>query len=94
MVAARTLVKLTVSEIEGSANDPEHGPCVNKCGERHEQRNTQYETRELTIDELDAVTGGGGDCTGPGIGMGGLGHAIKQVVGAVVNVAGTILGML
>jgi hypothetical protein len=43
------------------------------------------EARELSIGELDAVTGGGGDCTGPGIGMGGVGHAIKQVVGAVVS---------
>ena len=52
------------------------------------------EARELSIGELDAVTGGGGDCTGPGIGMGGVGHAIKQVVGAVVSVASTILSIL
>jgi bacteriocin-like protein len=52
------------------------------------------ENRELNIDELDAVIGGGGDCTGPGLGMGGLGHAIKQAIGAALSAAGTILGML
>jgi bacteriocin-like protein len=52
------------------------------------------EIRELNIDELDAVTGGGGDCSGPGIGMGGVGHAIKQAVGAVLSVAKTIIGIL
>jgi bacteriocin-like protein len=52
------------------------------------------EIRELNIDELDAVTGGGGDCSGPGLGMGGVGYAIKQVVGAVLSVASTILGIL
>jgi hypothetical protein len=52
------------------------------------------ETRELTIDELDAVTGGGGDCTGPGLGMGGLGHAIKQAIGAALSAVGKILGSL
>lgn len=50
--------------------------------------------RELNIDELNAVTGGGGDCSGPGLGMGGVGHAIKQVVGAVVSTVTTILGIL
>ena len=50
--------------------------------------------RELNIDELNAVTGGGGDCSGPGLGMGGVGHAIKQAVGAVVSAVTTILGML
>jgi hypothetical protein len=52
------------------------------------------EIRELNVDELDAVTGGGGDCSGPGLGMGGLGHAIKQAIGAALSAAGTILGML
>ncbi|MEO6842572.1 MAG: bacteriocin [Bradyrhizobium sp.] len=52
------------------------------------------ENRELNIDELNAVTGGGGDCSGPGLGMGGVGHAIKQVIGAVLSAASTILGIL
>ena len=30
------------------------------------------EIRELNIDELDAVTGGGGDASGPGLGGGTL----------------------
>jgi hypothetical protein len=52
------------------------------------------EIRELNIDELDVVTGGGGDCTGPGLGMGGIGYVIKQAVGAVLRAAGTILSIL
>ena len=52
-----------------------------------------YGNRELNTNAADTVTGGGVDCSGPGLGMGGLGHAIKQAIGAALNAAGTILGM-